>query len=291
MTEDLRSSWWSRRVARLPDRGTLLVATDLQGNLRDWERLKSLHGEELAKDRGAVLALTGDLVHGPSPELEAPGAWPKHLGTAYADRSKELVLDFIEYSARAPALALLGNHEHAHIGGPVVAKFYPDEAAILDRSLGNDKERVHAFFRSMPLIAVSRAGVVLTHAAPRATEHDLAAFERLRYEGYTRLSIHDMAGRDTLGALLWARSAEPKDARALLEATTLDGDPSGFVAYGHDVVREGYDKVGDEQICFSTSYGLFDEAKVYLRLDLSHRYRSVDELRDGIEILKLYPNV
>lgn len=279
----MNSAFFGRRVARLPDRGTLLVATDLQGNLQDYRRLKELH----AREPGAILALTGDLVHGPSPELNEPGAWPSHLGTAYRDESKVLILDFMDYVAGgAAAFALIGNHEHAHVGGPVVAKFYGDEAAVLDRALGEDRRRVHDFFRSLPLIAVSSAGVVLTHGAPRGTQPSLEDFERLKYSGYERESIHDMYERDTVGALLWSRAASPEQARALLRVASPDG--RGFVAYGHDVVREGYEKVGEEQICFSTSYALLDRDKVYLRLDLSKKYSGTSDLSEGREILKLY---
>lgn len=59
------------------------------------------------------------------------------------------------------SFSLLGNHEHAHVGGPVVPKFYPDEARVLDEALANDRERIHDFFRSFPLIAVTSCGVVL----------------------------------------------------------------------------------------------------------------------------------
>ena len=37
---------WNRRVARLPDHGVLLVATDLQGNLADYERMKALYAAD-----------------------------------------------------------------------------------------------------------------------------------------------------------------------------------------------------------------------------------------------------
>src|SRR5215203_2901615 len=75
----LGPSVWGRKAARLPDRGTLLVATDLQGNRRDYERLKQLYWEEEARGNEPVLALCGDLVHGPSPDLNAEGAWPEYL--------------------------------------------------------------------------------------------------------------------------------------------------------------------------------------------------------------------
>jgi hypothetical protein len=55
-------------------------------------------------------------------------------------------------------------------------------------------------------------------------------------------------------------------------------------------VREGYETVGDEQICVSTSFGCDDVNKTYLRLDLSREYRSVHDLHEGKEILPLYPD-
>jgi hypothetical protein len=86
-----------------------------------------------------------------------------------------------------------------------------------------------------------------------------------------------------LGATLWSRMATPEQARAFLGAL------GGRIAiYGHDVVREGYEKVGDEQLCVSTSFALFDEHKVYVELELSQDYPDVHALRDGVELKKLY---
>jgi hypothetical protein len=59
--------------------------------------------------------------------------------------------------------------------------------------------------------------------------------------------------------------------------------------YGHDVIPEGFERIGAEQMVVSTSFGVFDHNKVYLDLDLSRRYTSVQELREGSEILPLYP--
>lgn len=287
-TRRLGPSVWDRRVARLPDQGVLLVCTDLQGNRDDYERMKDLYDREVAAGHDCTLVFLGDMVHGPSPEFHEPGAWPEHLGTPYFDRSADLILDFERYTRVERAFSILGNHEHAHIGGPVVPKFYPDEAAVLDEALGADRARVHAFLRTWPLVAVGRCGVVLTHGAPRGTEPDLDAFELLDYEGYRTIPLWAMYDAGTVGALLWARAASAEQARALLRATSVDGAPNAFVVYGHDVVQEGYARSGDEQVCVSTSFALFDEDKTYLRLDLGRRYRSAQELREGEEILRLY---
>lgn len=161
----------------MPAKGVLIYATDLQGNLRDYQRLKEIYDEEELRGHEPILGFCGDLVHGPSPDMLEPGAWPDHLGTPYSDRSAELVRDFERYSRTARTFSLLGNHEHAHIGGPVVPKFYPDEARVLEEALGEDRTRVRDFFRTFPLLAVAPCGAVLTHGAPRATEPTLADFE------------------------------------------------------------------------------------------------------------------
>jgi hypothetical protein len=290
-----RPEWWGRKVARLPGEGVLIVATDLQGNLEDYRALLDVVDREREDGRRAWLVLCGDMVHGPGEELARPGAWPEHLGTYYEDRSVELVLDLIERVERSDVVCLLGNHEHAHVGGPVVSKFHLDEAGELEQRLGPECERVRAFLRGLPLLAVAPCGVVCSHGAPRATEPDLASFEALDYDrtregiAFVDVPLWRMIEAGTVGALLWARAATREQAKRLLRATSLDDEPNAFVAYGHDIVRDGFERIGEEQICVSTSFGLFDRDKVYLRLDLARRYTSAADLRPGHEILPLHP--
>lgn len=267
----------------------MLVATDLQGNWGDYNALKELYAAEKAQGNDPVLLFCGDMVHGPSDELAQPSTWPDFLGTLYRDRSAELILDFMEFSAKENALSLLGNHEHAHVGGPVVSKFHSDEAAVLNATLGERRIEACRFMAGFPLIAVSACGATFCHGAPRQTEPDLESFESIDYGGFDDAPIVSIHEHTTLGALLWSRHATPEQARAFLQATAVDNRPAGFVAYGHDVVRDGYERIGDEQLCLSTSFGLDDENKHYLRLDLSKRYDSVHDLRLGHELLPLYP--
>jgi len=280
-------SWWGHKVARLPAHGVLIVATDLQGNLEDFRALAKIHRKELEAGKDAWLVLCGDLVHGPPDELTGPD-WPDHLGTPYVDRSDELVLEYMRYVQEHDSFCLLGNHEHAHVGGPVVSKFHLDEAAVLEARLGDARDRVRAFLSGLPLIAVAPCGIVCTHGAPWATEPDLDAFENLQYEGHEDVPLWRMLESGTVGALLWARGASDLQAEALLAA--VHGRPDyGFVMYGHDIVREGYETSGARQICVSTSFALFDEAKTYLRLELDREYPDVYALRPGHEILPLHP--
>jgi hypothetical protein len=60
--------------------------------------------------------------------------------------------------------------------------------------------------------------------------------------------------------------------------------------YGHDVIPEGFETIGDEQMVVSTSFGVFDANKVYLSLDLAAKYPTVHHLRIGQEVLPLYPD-
>ncbi len=288
--EALGPGWWhGKKVVRLPREGILLVSTDLQGNWADYCALKELYAAEKSQGNDPILLFCGDMVHGPSDELAQPGTWPDFLGTLYQDRSVEIVLDFIEFAKKERAVALLGNHEHAHVGGPVVSKFHADEAAVLNQKLGEHCEDVCAFLSGFPLIAVTECGGTFCHGAPRRTEPDIESFEALDYRGFDEANITNIHEHTTLGALLWSRYATPEQARAFLDATSPRKGTAGFVAYGHDVVRDGYERIGDEQLCLSTSFGLEDQNKHYLRLDLSSRYESVHDLRLGHELLRLYP--
>src|SRR5688572_11204268 len=124
------------RLLHLPARGRLLVATDLQGNLRDFDRMADLFRAALVENEGeAHLLFTGDLVHGPHLE---PEEWPDFLGEYYRDDSMGVVEGFLDLRRKNPGKvhALLGNHEHGHCGGPHTAKFAPDEVELLESIVG-----------------------------------------------------------------------------------------------------------------------------------------------------------
>ena len=281
--------FFHQKVARLPDRGVLLVATDLQGNWGDYCAMKARYAEEEARGREPVLLFCGDMVHGPSESLSAPGAWPHYLGTQYRDESVAILRDFREFSRHARTLSLLGNHEHAHVGGPVVSKFYVDEAAVLEQAMGEEREELVAFMASWPLIAVSRCGLAFVHGSPAATMPSIEAWEGCDYKGYEGLQpIEMLRDNHPMGTVLWARSATDREAKAFLEVALPERQGDGVVVFGHDVVRSGYAKVGQRQLCLSTSYGLEDGDKSYLQVSLQAVYRSVNDLREGIEIKRLY---
>jgi hypothetical protein len=274
------------RVLRLPDHGRLLVCTDLQGCLRDFRRMVDLFEQALLDHQGdAHLLFTGDLIHGPHID---PEDWPDFLGEYYRDASGEVIMGYAALAAQYPGRvhALLGNHEHGHIGGPHTAKFAADEVALLEQILGpGATARMRGIIHTFALAAVSRCGAVFIHGAPAAQIDSIADIEAADLSGAGLASPLDVLDLPVLGRILWARSATVAEARRFLRATG-----GTMCIYGHDVVTEGYETTGDEQMVVSTSFGLYDQNKVYLSLDLAARYRSVHDLRIGHEILPLYPD-
>lgn len=273
------------RVLRLPDRGRLIVCTDLQGCLRDFERIAQVFDATRARHGDAHLLFTGDLIHGPHLEEDE---WPDFLGEFYRDASGEVIDAFVALRDRYPGRihALIGNHEHGHVGGPHTAKFAADEVILLENLLGPAGTRkLCDVIATFALAAIAPCGAVFTHGAPAAQIQSVKDIEAADLSGRQYASPLDVLDTPVVGKILWARSAEPVVARRFLRA--MGGSIS---IYGHDVIPEGYERVGDEQIVVSTSFGVFDTYKVYLHLDLAARYPTVHHLRVGTEILPLYPD-
>jgi hypothetical protein len=270
------------RVLRLPDHGRLLVCTDLQGCLRDFHRIVEIFDEVDAATGDAHLLFTGDLIHGPHLDERD---WPDFLGEFYRDASDEVIDELVVLSLRHPGRihALVGNHEHGHIGGPHTAKFAADEVELLEARMGRWPLRACAGVRGFALVA----GAVRRGLHPRRAGRDRAVDRRHR-GGAARGLRAGLGARHPRRAdhrpilARWPRPTSPPVVRAL---------GGTFCIYGHDVIPEGFERVGDEQMVVSTSFGVPDARKIYVSLDLGARYRSVRELRLGHEILPLYPDV
>lgn len=274
------------RVLRLPAHGRLIVCTDLQGCLPDYERIVQIFEQAQAESGGdAHILFTGDMVHGPHIDR---AEWPDFLGEYYRDQSGEVIEAMVVLSQAHPGRvhALLGNHEHGHIGGPHTAKFAHDEVELLESHLGPERTmRMRQVLQDLPLVAVAPCGAVFTHGAPAAAIDSLAEIEAADLASYRHDNPVDILSVPVIGPILWARSASRRAAQRFLRAV------GGTISiYGHDVIPEGFERIGDEQMVVSTSFGVFDSNKVYLDLDLAARYRRVQDLRVGHEIKPLYPD-
>ena len=266
----------------------MLAFTDLQGNLRDFLRVEELFERSLEEDPESYLVITGDLVHGP--EL-LPEEWPEHLGTYYHGESAQVLTHARELQARHPGrvIYLLGNHEHAHVGGPVVGKFFTDEAGRLEELLGDRRSiEMRAWLATWPLVAIAaRAQLCLLHAAPHAAITSRRDVDDIDLLGLVGLEPSELPQRSILGAILWARTTSRARARAFLRAL---GPSLTTAIHGHDVVREGYAVDDPTRICVSSSFGCHDGDKLYVQWDLGEPAISAfDVARRGLR--RLWPDV
>ena len=110
----------------------------------------------------------------------------------------------------------------------------------------------------------------------------------IKYEGFENVMVLATSEMELLGSLIWSRSCEPKVARAFLDALGKGGPRLDLVVYGHEIVSDGFVRVGDEQLLLSSSFGVRQRNKYYLKIDLSSRYHKTADLRVGREILQLY---
>jgi hypothetical protein len=278
------------RIAYAVGPGILIVATDLHGNYADFQRLHNLFLDALNAHEEPLLLLTGDFFHGPEiPKDE----WPDHLGEYYWDQSEELLdgLLLLRHAFPERVLGLLGNHDHGHVGGPHTSKFHRDEVIHFEEKLGPDRVRLlKEFLGSLPLICLSTCGVAFTHAAPPGRATTIPEIQTVNLQVDNTDDLDEISLRlDMLGDLLWRRCATDQEARRFLSALGEEVGKYWVHVYGHDVVEDGAEASGDEQLCLSTSFGMHSDRKMYLRLDLQHSYRSALDFREGYEILPLYP--
>src|SRR5439155_18961715 len=128
------------------------------------------------------LLLLGDLIHGP---YLGETEWSTSLGRYYRDESPALLMKLSLLQERCPGRvhALLGNHEHAHVGGPKTSRFAADEAHVLEQRLGDEAaEWLRGWLASFPLWATAAdAGLLFCHGAPGGVPEDLLQLEALDY--------------------------------------------------------------------------------------------------------------
>ncbi len=249
--------------------------------MEDFVTIQKIFEETLDQTKNAYLLFTGDIVHGPH---IAPADWPSYLGDYYKDQSAELLAALIALQTKYPARVhtLLGNHEHGHIGGPHTAKFARDEVVLLEYTLGDQKSKeVRDLILTWPVIAIAPCGVVFTHGAPAAAIDSLKDIENLDITCHRKPIIPFASS--ILAKILRSRTATQKQTEDFLSKV------GGKVAvFGHEVVPLGFEKIGTNQIVVSTSFGLKNHNKTYLRLNLSKQYTSTSDLREEYELLRLY---
>ena len=270
------------RVRVLPQRGTLLVSGDLHGHFGDFSTLRAVFEDLRTRLVEAHWVLLGDLVHGPSDEARArqPGLYDA------PDESLAVVTGVRELQQRHPGRVhvVLGNHDYGHVGGPHTAKFHADEVARLEAALSPPQlEELRALFASALLAAVAPCGALLCHGSPDPGLFALADLDRVRVPPETERE-------HALIASVVQAYGQPGPAAAdvLARASQDAGHALTMIVHGHDRDEVGWFTEGGNQLC-PVIFGAPRAQKRYVRLDLGVRYRSLTDLREDEEILRLYP--
>lgn len=267
-----------RRHLILPAEGTLLVNTDLHGNGEDFERMASLFE---ASPAGTHWVILGDVVHAPNERARTNR--PDLYG--YDDASGEIVERIVQLQAQYAGRVhfVLGNHDWAHIGGPRVAKFWPDEAHHLEAQLTPAQLlALRELFRGALLCAIAPCGVFLSHASPGALI-DIEELDTIDVGGHVNAREHALIKE--LTNYYGQREAVT---RSFLEHVSQQvGHVLTCVVHGHDRDEAGWFVQEETQLC-PVIFGAPRENRRYLRLQLDARYDSVHALRDGHELLRLW---
>lgn len=271
-----------RRVRVLPDRGTLLISTDLHGKRDSFERLRERFfglREHAERPDEVHWALLGDLVHGPSESARARS--PLY---DYDDESPALIDAVFELRDRFPDHVhyVLGNHDHGHVGGPHTRKFHDDEVLALEARLSPEQHRrALALFGDALLAIATPCGLLLTHGSPGDSLGELAQLDTIALADEP-----DSDKREILRSLLTDYGQRGEVTARMLAAISRPELELHLVVHGHDRDESGLFVEGGNQIC-PVIFGAQPELERCLIADLAARYRSPADLREGFEIVRV----
>ena len=262
----------------LPAHGTLLVNTDVHGSGDDFGQMRAHFERAEARTHWVIL---GDIVHAPndSARARAPELYD------YDDCSAEIAGQILELQASHPGRVhfVLGNHDWAHIGGPLVGKFWEDEAQHLEASLDASRvAQLHELFARALLCVIAPCGAFLSHGSPGALI-ELAELDAVDLGG----SLEQRQRQLVIELTNYYGQREAVSRSFLEHMSEQSGCDLRFVVHGHDRDEAGWFTHENTQAC-PVIFGAPRDNRRYLRLDLAARYDSVDDLREGHEVLRLW---
>ncbi|MBX3228005.1 MAG: metallophosphoesterase [Labilithrix sp.] len=267
----------------LPRRGRLLVSTDVHGNLEDMRALDARFRDVRRAEPETYWVVLGDVVHAPNAaaRVDRPDLYD------HDDGSAAIVRMLLDLRAEDPehVLFVLGNHDHAHVGGPKTRKFHRDEAAALEATLTPEAiAELRALFEPALLAVAAPNGVLLTHGAPDDALVSLAELDGVP------LDVRRMTERQARVVFtLLGSYGQPAAtcAKMLAQVSAASGLDLRVVVHGHDKSEDGFFYEGGNQVC-PVLFGAPRAEKRFVLLDLAARYERAEDLRDGLEILRLH---
>ena len=261
-----------------------MVSTDLHGNWDDFAALRTHFERRVSAKRKTHWVLLGDSVHGPSEPSRSRD--PEIYD--FEDSSWAIVEAISELRRTYPDRVhyVLGNHDHAHVGGPITGKFYPDEGAELESQLDTtQKATLRALFESALLAVVAPCGLLLTHGSPDDTLEDIFDLNEIRS---LRVTDNTPYHRRLLQTFLTHYGQREHVTVALLETVSKDfKKPISVLVHGHDKDEGGWYSEHPHTLGL-VLFGAPRENRMFLEVNLRKRYRSVADLKMGREILRLH---
>lgn len=283
----------------LPDHGTIYIVSDLHAHWDDfnqWLQQTQLI-ERINNGEDVYGLMLGDSID------YKPGELPKppYGDIQIIDRVMEAQRQLGENRNRF--IYLRGNHEYAAadiydmLKKRGMTKHNRTEfiKALYDSPLGatykqfNFIERMtdkhHEFLINLPTIVVGKKGFVAVHAGP------------LR----KIVSLNDLIspGPKVFDEILWERPDVAFSGGYTMKDTEnfLKFLDAKFLIVGHTPISyfprknisDGVARLGGKQLIFSTGYGGLKDGQTYIEIDLGKTYNSVDELKLGVNIHRLYP--
>ncbi len=241
-------------IIELPLKGELMVAGDLHGNKRNYDRLLELADLQNNPRRHLILQ---EVVH--SLELSAGGRDMSFL------LLEKLATLKTEYPDRVHIL--LGNHELSEFQGRKVYKDGKMLNALFSRgisaSYGPDapmvKEAYRKFYRSIPLAARTQTKLFFCHSTPEGEQVNKFTLDFFRRAP----NLYDVVSKGMVEELVWGRDYEPAVAEVFCKNMGCEA-----IIVGHDPCDDGFRIPNDRHIIIDSK----DENAVYVLIKLNQPY-------------------
>jgi predicted phosphodiesterase len=253
-------------VVHLPDRGKVIVAGDLHGHRRNFERIVQYANLENHPDTHVILQ---EIIHG-GPEDDYGGCL-----------SYQLLFDALEYKLRFPSQVhfILGNHDTAAICNSSVVKAGKEMNLAMKTAMRRQyKAKFHDVETAMMDYMMSQSLAVrcanriwISHSLPTdnfAENFDLAIFDR----PYT---LEDIQRPNPVYQLTWGRRHSVQTLE--LMAKRLDVD---IFVLGHQPQEIGWIPVGDNTLIVASEHN----HGCLLTFDLTRSYTLVELIENIIAI-------
>ena len=237
----------------LPQKGRLLVVTDLHGDYDSYEKYLELWDKN---DENSHIVLVGDMIH-------------SVLGF---DESVEILDDVIMKSRQYSNFhVLLGNHEWAHIINRPIYKSnknllfnFEKLVEIKKGSIQPTLDNYINFFKELPYFLKTDNGLFISHTGPSKIIKNIEDYEKILDEDYNNPILYDF---------LWNRPYGDYNEEDVENFLELMGKNCMIV--GHTIV-DGFKMVGKQMIITSN---ILTDNRTYLDIDLEKEIKNIDEIK------------